>query len=414
MYVCEHADADMLCALDGILKTRCAEHGPITPRLTQLCWPPNNVSDDRQKAQNVSIFLAETLVHLEVFVRQDAAMFEDIKHIAPRLRRLAVLMSGSTKFDEDPGNAVSATFFSARSLQTLSWDSELPRGWLTHLSSLRSLRRLHLRLPVPGSWDAQNIGALTPREAFAALQDLVLASESAEDAIKFLNYSRSTPLISLTLTCKMNPFSAPHALTMLSKIRRYHGRTLTYLRVDLRRYSWGLGFPPNPSQYTPPFLYVPMPSLTGNLNVGGSTSCAAGSADFALRTVQLNIGYITETQLTSFLAATLHELLIIQTDQVSLTLATLLVIADHCPHIRRLTITLRADPHSFRDHHAHQVLAHLAYLNVLYSSIEDAHDAALFLSGVCPLLTSIEWSERSRAEAKWREVNDILMGGIQP
>lgn len=408
----------MLCALDTILKSRCAEHGSITPRLTQLRWPLNHAAHANWRSPDLSVFLAESLVHFEVFGDPGVSAFKDIANFAPRLRHLAVMMPEILQFDEEVGKSMSATLCSARSLETLSWHSHLPCDWLSHISNIPGLRRLHLRLPLPGSQHSMTAGTPILRGVFAALRVLVLTSENADDALDFLSYARSAPLCSFMLVTKIDSFSASDHPTKLSRIQHHHGRTLTFLRLNLWRYSWPLCPRDSASQYTHPFLHdAPIASSSGMASLGDSASCTSDFTDSALRKLELDTETVADKELPPFLAPTLHELVINENNCTFTTLSALCVIADHCPQLRRLTLPLRFGSYyrAHRKYHTLRDLPELVYLNVVKSEIDDVHDVARFLSRMCPQLSAVEWSTQSMSDvnkAKWQEVNEILADGM--
>lgn len=398
----------LLDAMDDVLSRRIKEHGPLTPKLRQLVWPPYDV--DGNIDHRIAWFLPETLARLDICAPPSHYIFQPLKRSSAmkNLRHFAFMSYTSEPATSEESSSALAVLRRAPALETLSLDIELAAESLSTIAGLSTLSRLYL-------WIREKQGPVYPTislplAAFPALRILALTGDRIQDILSFLSCVRAVPLTSVVLEILGGGKDHRAFPLAMQELQTYHTDTLIHLeiaagyRVDWQNSDYDL------PHHTTSFL-LDMPLAAPKCHAR-SASSAHASAWPSLRTVKIAFPKITETMLRTFAFSTLVELQVVAGKKSALTLGALMVLAAQCPLLQRLTITLRGDGHPPSHDQTCPMLADLIYLDVTTSNIGDVHKVALFLWALCPRLTSVEfWPELLEEMEKWGQVSEYLRSG---
>lgn len=290
----------------------------------------------------------------------------------------------------------------AHVLETLSWDIELSFQTLRLIASVPTLGNLHVRL-MDDRGDVLYSSIKLPKASFPALRVLSITSLNLSDVQDFLFCVRAAPLSALMIDIT-EPIENDEALRpLVSELLKYRSNTLIHLRIsETTDSTWNNRW--DPEGYSNAFLTETGLSVTTSARP--TRNLVDGSARLGLRTLKVNLGAITQMGFTALLSSTLVELEIVPDEGSRLTLSTLLVVAEHCQQLQRLTILLRAS--SVPSGGGNSSLPELEYLNVARSTISNAQEVALFLAGLCPRLTTVECTSGAVGDdaQRWNEVRN--------
>ena len=393
---------DLLNGLDDVLQRRYREYGPLTPELRRLAWAPDI---SIMHNPSMGLFLPDTLVAVEIYSCPDDCVFEQLEDVARGLRHIGYLTMDDTTTNIYE-NAAIAMLGRAHALETLSWDIELSFQVLRLIANAATLENLHVRL-MDDHDDVLYSSIELPTASFPALRVLSITGLRLSDIQDFLICVRAAPLSALIIDA-MEPIESDEALRpLVSELLSYHSDTLIHLRISETTDSTWCN-QDDPEGYSSPFLTkAELSFATGARTIANITP---GSAQLGLRILKANFGALTQTGVTVLLSFTLAELEIVPANGNQLTLSTLLVVAEHCQQLQRLTILLSA--RSVPSRGSSSLLPELEYLNVVRSTISNAQEVALFLVALCPRLTIVECASDAVVNdaQRWHEVGRACLG----
>ncbi|KAJ7184992.1 hypothetical protein C8R46DRAFT_469700 [Mycena filopes] len=373
--------SDVLSTLATCLPRDC-----FFPKLTSIVWCRSDDSD----FQYIRLFLGPDVTSVRVYCDHSPHQLSFLSLLGRKnggLKNVTLHMHGSSELDASVSNTVSTFVCGQHSLESLLICAVNPAA-LDHLAQLSTLRSLDI--------DTHSLAPSTflppTSPTFLNLTSLNLRTASTEQATTFLDMVANSALASLTVSFRASPEAA-----------------------DVQRFSSALGQTCHSSRLslTSCTLHIPMTTeFNVKMNLFDNLACFSQLTEVVIFTrcgFELDDGAVNRLTRAWPL---LQELHLVQSSPSSLattpTLLCLPMVAQNCPLLEELTLTLSARAIPPQSPALTQTA--LRALDVGHSPITLPLPVARFLSAIFPNLQSVStaWEDEDDPDGEENDTESMV------